>query len=803
MKLKPLLILCIALLSVFSAYSQGNAVSFHGKVVDQKNHPIQDAVLHLSSENQIVFSDVNGEFTFSNLNPGTYQLSITMLGFLPLTQQVTLASGKNDPLQLQLQASEGQLEEVVIRGESESTLIEKRGFNVEAIETQKIKAQSMELNNVLGRTAGVRVRKSGGTGSDFNYSLDGMSGNAIRFFIDGIPMDYYGSSYSINNMPIALIERVDVYKGVVPVELGSDALGGAINLVTNQTVSNYASASYSFGSFNTHQLALHGQWRFDSGFTSRLSAFYTYSDNNYKVWGKGVHYADESTGYKAVEFTKENPAERFNDDFQTASVKLDLGFTDKKWADQFFLTMLVSDQQRGVQTGQTMAYVYGEMRNNEQVLMPSMSYQKKDLITKGLDVTAFAAYSYTEGVLIDTTTARYDWRGIQIGTNISGGEIGRNGKSLYTQKDRSEIYRFNGTYQLPSDFQLGLNYLYTSTRRTGEDPFSPVYRIPYLEPQNIGSHFAGLSLETVKFDDRLHANVFAKYYSYLSSINDVVYTTEYEVINHENQVSNWGGGIAASYRLLPALMLKSSIEQATRMPSPTEALGDGVTIVNNPDIKPEQSFNVNLGAVWGRYEMGTIHGLKVALNTFYRDVQDQLLFTVINGQGEGMYQNINSVKGKGVELDLVYDYDQKLKLNLNGTYLDLRNSLKIDENGRDNILYGDRLRNTPYLMANAGLEYSMRDVLQKESKLFTYLNAGYVHQFFLGWPSLGNQDNKNTIPSQLVFDAGLGYTFPSEKLTLALDVSNILNEQVYDNYLLQKPGRALFLKINYQLIQKK
>lgn len=800
--MKLLLLICIGQLYSYSAYSQVSKSTLKGTVENDRNQPLKDVVIHLNPSNQVVFSDERGDFKFSDLEPGSYELYATMLGYLPSTQVVTLTSGENGHVRIQLQERDGQLDEVVITGESESTIIEKRGFNVAAIETQKIKAQSLELNNVLGRTVGVRIRKSGGTGSDFNYSLDGMSGNAIRFFIDGIPMDYFGSSYSINNMPIALIDRVDIYKGVVPVELGSDALGGAINLVTNQDISNYAAASYSFGSFNTHQTALHGQWGFGSGLTTRLSAFFTYSDNNYKVWGKGVHYADASTGYKAVEFTEENPAERFNDDFQTASVKLDIGVTDKKWADQLFFSMLASDQKRRVQTGQTMAYVYGEMRNNEKVLMPSLSYQKNDLIVKGLDVTGFAAYSKNEGTLIDTTTARYDWRGIQIGTNSSGGEMGRNGKSYYTQNDQSQIYRFNGTYQLPSDFRLGLNYLYTSTRRTGEDPFTPVYRIPYLEPQSVASHFAGLSLETVKFDHRLHANAFLKHYAYISSINDVVYSTDYEVVNYQNEVTNWGGGFAASYRILSKLLLKASVEQATRMPSPTEALGDGVTIVNNPLIQPEQSFNTNIGAVLGRYDLGVRHGIKVALNTFYRDIKDQLLFTIINGQGEGMYQNINKITGTGAEIDIVYDYDQKLKVNLNGTYLDLRNNLRIDENGRENILYGDRLRNTPYFMANAGMEYNMRDVIQNESRLFTYLNAGYVHQFFLGWPSLGNQDNKNFIPSQLVFDAGIGYTFPSQNLTLALDVSNMFNEQVYDNYLLQKPGRAFFFKINYQLTQK-
>lgn len=786
----------------FMAFGQVPKAILQGKVVNEQSQPLQDVVLQLSPANQVVFTDENGVFKFNGLAPGLYQLHATLLGYQPLVIAVTIAYGETENIRLQLYETDNQLEEVVVTGESESTRIENKGFSVEAIETQKIKAQSLELNTVLGRTAGVRVRRSGGTGSDFTYSLDGMSGNSIRFFIDGIPMDYFGSSYSINNIPVALIDRVDIYKGVVPVELGSDALGGAINLVTNQSISNYASASYSFGSFNTHQAALHGQWGLESGFTTRLSAFYTYSDNNYKVWGKGVHYADASTGYKAVEFTKENPAERFNDDFQTASIKFDVGYTNKKWADQFFISILASDQDRGVQTGQTMAHVYGEMRNTEKVLMPSLSYQKKNLITDGLDVTAFAAYSHTESTLADTTTARYDWRGLQIGTNISGGEMGRNGKSLYTQKDQSQIYRFNATYQLPSNFQLGLNYLYSGTQRTGEDPFSPVYRIPYLEPQNIGSHFAGLSLETVKFDERLHANVFIKYYGYVSSINDMEYTTEWEIINHQNDLSNWGGGFAASYKILPTLLLKTSVEQATRMPSPTEALGDGVTIVNNPFIKPEQSFNTNIGTVLGRYKLGSRHGLKVALNTFYRDVKDLLLFTVINGQGEGIFQNINKVSGTGAEIDIVYDYDQKLKLNLNGTYLDLRNNLKVDENGNDNIVYRDRLRNTPYFMANAGLQYTITDFLQKESRFFTYLQSAYVHEFFLGWPSLGNQNNKNFIPAQLIFDAGIGYTFPSQKVILALDISNLFNEQAYDNYLLQKPGRAIFFKINYQLIQK-
>ncbi|MDO6761164.1 TonB-dependent receptor [Tamlana sp. 2_MG-2023] len=792
------IVLFFVMLSMFAG-AQSKFGQIVGQITDESGQTLLGVTVLLNNTSQGAATDLDGNYVLNRVRYGNYSLKISAIGYQ--TQEIDVAVNSEEDIvkNFVLKEDTSELDQVYVVGKTKAEKIKEVGFSVNAIETQKIKTQSIAINTVLDNSVGVRVRTTGGVGSDFEYSLNGMSGNAIRFFIDGIPMDYFGSSYSVNNLPIALIDRIDIFKGVVPVELGSDALGGAINLVTKEQVENFAEVSYSFGSFNTHKVAFNGQWKFDSGFTTRLSSFYTYSDNNYNVWGRGVYYGEEDTG-KAIEFTKDNPAERFNDDFQTFSTKLDVGFTNKSWADQLFLSILGSDLKKGVQTGQTMGHVYGEMRNNEQVLMPSLTYKKKDIFTKGLDVSTFAAYSHTKAEVIDTTTARYDWRGEVIGTNPSGGETSRNGRSLYTQTDNSVIARFNGTYQLPKDFKLGFNYLYTSTSRTGEDPFSPPHRLAYFDPQNIASHFAGLSLETIKFNNRLRANAFVKWYGFDSSINEVVYTTEYEVRPVTSNISNWGGGFAMSYKLFQRFLLKSSLEQATRLPNATEALGNGVTITNNPDIKPEQSFNANVGFILGRLPLGGSQGIKLEMNAFYRNTTDKLQMNVQGGQATGIFENIKEVSGTGVELDVVYDLNQKFKFNINGTYLDFRNTLKVDENGNDNIIYGDRLKNEPYLMANAGVEYTLEDVIQKKSKLFMYLQSSYVHDFFLNWSSLGNEDTKNKIPTQLVFDAGLGYTFPNEKLNVSVDFSNFLNEQVYDNFLLQKPGRAIFLKLNYQFL---
>jgi len=75
-----------------------------------------------------------------------------------------------------------------------------------------------------------------------------MSGSAVKVFMDGVPAANYGQSFSLNSIPPALIERIEIYKGVVPGYLADDALGGAINVVTKQGKKNAFNASYSLGS---------------------------------------------------------------------------------------------------------------------------------------------------------------------------------------------------------------------------------------------------------------------------------------------------------------------------------------------------------------------------------------------------------------------------------------------------------------------------------------------------------------------------------------------------------------------------
>ena len=801
-----LLFVIFAYFLSFASYAQPEGKGIiKGTVVTTSGLPVPYASVGLKGTDYAATTDVQGLFDLK-APVGSYTLLVSSIGHVTYEASLQLKKEGNAPIKVVLQESKTTLDEVTVVGKTEAQEIKETGFSVESVETRALQNQSVQINRILDWTPGVRVRQEGGIGSNYSYSLHGMSGNAVTFFIDGIPMEYFGSSYTINNLPVALIKRIDIYKGVVPVDLGSDALGGAINVVSDTKSKKFLEAGYSFGSFNTHQALLHGQYTDSaSHFTARFSGFYTYSDNNYKVWGRGVNYADASTGFKAVEFTRENPATRFNDQFETLNGKLDIGFTDKKWADQFFISLLASTQTKGIQTGQTMATVYGKLHNKELLLMPHVSYRKENLFARGLNLSLFTGYSNREGQTVDTTMAFYNWKGQTTPHEQGGGEIARNGKSLFTMYEESWIGRVNLTYELPADFKIGFNYFNSAAKRHGEDPYVSAFRVPLIAPQNIGRQFAGLSLETKKLDEKLYFNTFIKWYDFKTTSNKLEYflvdgTPRATAVPIKNNKTNWGGGIAASYKIYPFFLTKFSIEQATRLPTPTEALGNGVLVVNNPNIKPEQSLNMNLGMTWGRIPVGRRQNLTLIAGVFYRDTKNLLIYKI--AKDDGMYENVAQTLGKGIEAEVIYDLNHWLKVNANATWLDIRNNQRLDK-GVPNVLYGDRLRNTPYLLGNAGASVSLPDVIQKKSKLFAYLHANYLHEFYLNWPSLGSKDTKNMIPSQLIFDLGLGYTFPGRHLSLAFDLSNFTDTQAYDNFLLQKPGRAGFIKVKYQITSNK
>jgi outer membrane cobalamin receptor len=86
------------------------------------------------------------------------------------------------------------------------------------------------LPELLADLPGVQVRSAGGLGSYSEASLRGSSGRQVRVLLDGLPLDAGGGeASSLSLISPLMLESVEIYKGRVPVSLGS-GLAGTINL---------------------------------------------------------------------------------------------------------------------------------------------------------------------------------------------------------------------------------------------------------------------------------------------------------------------------------------------------------------------------------------------------------------------------------------------------------------------------------------------------------------------------------------------------------------------------------------------
>ena len=260
-----------------------------GRVTDSTtNEALSYAAVEIRSFEDDVYiggssTNEKGEFEFHL--KGRYpkiRITVSFLGYKTI-QKVYAPATEYSYLKFEMQEDSQTLNEVVVKGLSPAEKVQRLAYNVSLVETAKLKSTTMDLSNVIDKISGVKIRSTGGVGSEANVTLNGFSGRHVKIFIDGVPMDGMSSAFGLNNIPVGLAKRVEVYKGVVPIELGGDALGGAINIVTDNSRCTRVNASYSFGSFNTHKTNVYAEHTTKKGFYVSLNAYQNYSDNDYKV----------------------------------------------------------------------------------------------------------------------------------------------------------------------------------------------------------------------------------------------------------------------------------------------------------------------------------------------------------------------------------------------------------------------------------------------------------------------------------------------------------------------------------------
>lgn len=704
------------------------------------------------------------------------------------------------------------LKSVEIKGKSRKQKIETSGFAVAIIETKEASLRNLTTNELLDRSVGVRVRQNGGIGSNVEYNLNGMSGSAIGIFIDGIEASTFGQSFNLNNIPPSLIERIEVYKGILPSHLTGDYVGGAINVVLKKDVSqNNATAAVSYGSFNTFQSDLSATYRDKkTGISFRGSGFYTYTDNSFETWGRSTTYVNH-----LQQITRPYRAKRFNNDYKSVGGRFEVGFTDTKWADQFFVGYNGSSNYTEIPHGITMAVPYVGRFNETKAHALLLNYNKKNFMVKDLSLNINAVRSYRTTYLQDTIGFAYNWDGtvreiIEFGERVplktlQGGQQGQ--KTITNTERKITNARSNLGYMIANGHRISLNHKFESTNRKDEDLLNPTLR-DLATKSIVSKNIISMNYEAETFNKKLRTNVLGKYTTNRTD------QTRFEIVNHAGVNSivqkdttrtnyNFGYGATVSYNVISSLYIVASTENSYIMPTETQLFGaPEINIQPNLGLDPEKNINYNLGFRYGAIDFGK-HKVSFYANAFWRNGFDKITQQAVDVEEieeeadadiqTTRYVNLGRTQSRGFESEIIYVYNNRLNASFNISKFNNIFKQEIDPNGNAHSLFGQQVPNEPFFTMNANFQYRFNDVFQKKSILNAYYNTGYVGEYYIVW----GQPEWSMTPSQFTHDLGASYRFPSKKLVASIDVKNLLNAEIYDNYAIQKPGRGIYFKLNY------
>lgn len=220
--------------STLGASAQNTTATIRGTVTSGIGgaalHDVQVQIVQLK---RTVQTDSQGNYEFTDLPPGRYTLVTHSEGFSDRTQTVVLVGGANSQVDFALSVA-GLREEVTVTATGQQQSVYESFQSVNSIGSTNIREKAATgLGDVLEREAGVGKRSFGpGTSRPI---IRGFDNDRVLVTQDGLRLGSIGFQSGDHGEPVDTLtaERVEIVKGPATLLYGSSALGGVVNVISN------------------------------------------------------------------------------------------------------------------------------------------------------------------------------------------------------------------------------------------------------------------------------------------------------------------------------------------------------------------------------------------------------------------------------------------------------------------------------------------------------------------------------------------------------------------------------------------
>lgn len=565
-----------------------------------------------------VLTDLDGiaeiPLSFCQNNP-IFILSISYVGLLSIESD-TVKTGKT--IKYTLKEDPISLGQLVVTAQYSPNDPEKSVHKISIITSEKIETMAaVTLTDVLANELNMNIVQDNILGSQI--SMQGLDGENVKILIDGVPMiGRSDGNIDLNQINMANIERIEVVEGPMSVNYGTNALAGAINLITKKGSTQMWEGGVHAYTESVGKYNLNGHLNFRKG-AHQLGL--SGGRNYFNGWNPGDKpYENIEPIADSSRFKQWKPKEQYMLNFQYAYHYYDWNFRFK--SDLYDEKITNRGYPRN--TWAFDDYLYTKRFDN--------SLNVDGRISENFSTTILVAYNIYDRVknsyVTDLTTIN---------------------QVLIENPEEQDTTRFNSW-----------------TLRGSIANINPNTKINY----EIGYDINLEEGEGKRIDDgKQEQNDYALYAS--AEYKPFLTTTIRPGLRIAHN-SNYDSPIIPSLNIkqdIGKIALRLSYALGFRAPSLKEQylyfVDSNHNILGNPDLKPENSNNFNISSKYTTIIKNTL--FKAELSGFYNSVENLIDLVFLEGT-EWTYINVDRYKTTGINANFKADFHH-FKIGLGATYI--------------------------------------------------------------------------------------------------------------------------------------
>ena len=216
------------------------AQSISGTVKTGNSDAIPSATISILNTNKVVSSNDEGHFTIKNLYPGTYQLSVSSIGYATKLISAKVEAGKETELLITLTEQSRQLSESVVTANKREEDILNVATSITSLSAKKIEDNRIWGLGDLAALVPNYAYQELGVAYEQIQSIRGIQAfsenPAVSTYID----DVNNLDILANGAALTDVERIEVLRGPQGTLFGRNAMGGVVNIITKKPTNRSA-----------------------------------------------------------------------------------------------------------------------------------------------------------------------------------------------------------------------------------------------------------------------------------------------------------------------------------------------------------------------------------------------------------------------------------------------------------------------------------------------------------------------------------------------------------------------------------